>query len=39
VKEWNEEDFGKIQVPLDDSRNQASIRLLYSSMNERRIVV
>lgn len=32
VKEWNEEVFRKIQVPLDDSANMTHVRLLYSSL-------
>ncbi|KAL2003273.1 hypothetical protein VTN02DRAFT_4483 [Thermoascus thermophilus] len=32
VKEWNEEVFSKIQVPLDDSANMTHVRLLYSSL-------
>lgn len=32
VKEWNEDVFNKIQVPLDDSANMTHVRLLYSSL-------
>lgn len=32
VKEWNNDVFQKIQVPLDDSANMTHVRLLYSSL-------
>ncbi|CAG8024975.1 unnamed protein product [Penicillium salamii] len=32
VKEWNEDVFNKIQVPLDSSSNMTHVRLLYSSL-------
>lgn len=32
VKEWNEDVFNKISVPLDDSANMTHVRLLYSSL-------
>lgn len=32
VKEWNEEVFNKMQVPLDASANMTHVRLLYSSL-------
>ncbi|KAJ5111215.1 hypothetical protein N7532_001750 [Penicillium argentinense] len=32
VKEWNEDVFNKVQVPLDDSANMTHVRLLYSSL-------
>ncbi|KAJ5692453.1 hypothetical protein N7462_001876 [Penicillium macrosclerotiorum] len=32
VKEWNEDVFQKVQVPLDDSANLTNIRLLYTSL-------
>ncbi|KAL2815526.1 glycosyl hydrolase family 92-domain-containing protein [Aspergillus granulosus] len=32
VKEWNEDVFSKIQVPLDDTMNLTNVRLLYSSL-------
>ncbi|KAJ5623210.1 hypothetical protein N7490_011815 [Penicillium lividum] len=32
VKEWNDDVFNKIQVPLDDSANMTHVRLLYSSL-------
>ncbi|KAL3496950.1 glycosyl hydrolase family 92-domain-containing protein [Aspergillus germanicus] len=32
VKEWNEDVFSKIQVPLDDTANLTNVRLLYSSL-------
>lgn len=31
-KEWNEDVFNKMQVPLDDSANMTHVRLLYSSL-------
>ncbi|WPH01986.1 Hypothetical protein R9X50_00484000 [Acrodontium crateriforme] len=32
VKEWNEDVFNKINVPIDDSQNITNIRLMYSSL-------
>ncbi|KAL2839080.1 glycosyl hydrolase family 92-domain-containing protein [Aspergillus pseudoustus] len=32
VKEWNEDVFSKIQVPLDERANFTHVRLLYSSL-------
>ena len=32
VKEWNEDVFNKVQVPIDDSANMTHVRLLYSSL-------
>lgn len=32
VKEWNEDVFNKIQVPLDSTANMTHVRLLYSSL-------
>lgn len=32
VKEWNDDVFSKVQVPLDDSANMTHVRLLYSSL-------
>jgi len=32
VKEWNEDVFSKIRVPIDDSANMTHVRLLYSSL-------
>ena len=32
VKEWNEDVFNKIQVPLDDKANMTHVRLMYSSL-------
>jgi putative alpha-1,2-mannosidase len=32
VKEWNQDVFSKIQVPVDDSANMTNVRLLYSSL-------
>lgn len=32
VKEWNNDVFSKIQVPLDDTANMTHVRLLYSSL-------
>ncbi|CAL5866270.1 uncharacterized protein PFLUO_LOCUS477 [Penicillium psychrofluorescens] len=32
VKEWNEDVFNKIQVPLGKSANMTNVRLLYSSL-------
>ena len=32
VKEWNEDVFNKMSVPLDNSANMTHVRLLYSSL-------
>jgi putative alpha-1,2-mannosidase len=32
VKQWNEEVFSKMQVPLDSTANMTHVRLLYSSL-------
>ncbi|OJJ48684.1 hypothetical protein ASPZODRAFT_158344 [Penicilliopsis zonata CBS 506.65] len=32
VREWNEDVFSKIHVPLDSSANMTNVRLLYSSL-------
>jgi putative alpha-1,2-mannosidase len=32
VKEWNDDVFSKMQVPLDNTANLTNIRLLYSSL-------
>lgn len=32
VKEWNQDVFDKIQVPIDDKANLTHVRLLYSSL-------
>lgn len=32
VKEWNQDVFNKVRVPIDDSANMTHVRLLYSSL-------